>query len=201
MGDDTGLNGSRQRSVGSTDDPDVQLMLRFQQGSEEAFVQLYHRHRDRVCNLARRLLGSQADGEEAAQEIFLKLYALRTRYEPRSRFLTFLLRMTINHSLNVKARHERSRRDSSADVHTVARLDGHTPEGAAVHTQLRESIAAALKKLPDKQAAAFVLCHFDGQSCAAAADILEVSEGAVKQLIFRARASLSQSLAALAEVP
>src|SRR5689334_21414328 len=87
-------------------DPDVDLMLAFSRGREEAFVELYRRYRDRIVAFCRRIVGSDAQAEEAAQEVFLKLYRARDGYEARSRFTTFLYRIAANHCLNMQARVE-----------------------------------------------------------------------------------------------
>ena len=76
-----------------SDDPDVALMLEFTKGREDAFVELYQRHRDRIVSFTGRMLGDRAQAEEAAQDVFLKLYRARESYEPRSRFSTFLYRI------------------------------------------------------------------------------------------------------------
>src|SRR5687768_13647033 len=88
-------------------DPDVALMLAFARGEEDAFVELYERHRDRIVRFTLRMLGDPAQAEEAAQDVFLKLYRTRGSYEPTSRFSTFLYRIATNHCLNLQARVER----------------------------------------------------------------------------------------------
>jgi RNA polymerase sigma-70 factor (ECF subfamily) len=186
-------------------DPDVALMLAFAQGREDAFVQLYTRHRDRIVAFARRMLGDQAQAEEAAQDVFLKLYRARAAYEPKSRFSTFLYRIATNHCLNLNARVERKlvRRDRAVD-------DEAAPRGADQHDaleqgRLREALAAALEKLPDRQRAALLLVHYEGLSYREAAESIDVSEAAIKSLIHRARTALIADLAPLgahdAEVP
>lgn len=176
-------------------DPDVQLMLAFKHGNEEAFVALYRRHRDRVVNFTRRLMGNMADGEEAAQEVFLKLYHARASYQARSRFLTYLFRIAFNHCLNLKARHgNKLRAPDNAALDAAASPPSREPEALTQQSELRAALQKALASLPEKQAAAVVLCHFEGMSCQSAADVLEVSEGAVKQLLHRARQTLAERL-------
>ena len=87
-------------------DPDVELMLAFKDGDEEAFVQLYEKYRDRIVNFTRRFMGNLAQSEEAAQDVFLKLYKTKSRYTPTARFSTFLFRIATNHCLNLQARHD-----------------------------------------------------------------------------------------------
>jgi RNA polymerase sigma-70 factor, ECF subfamily len=175
------------------EDPDVLEMLAFSRGDEEAFVRLYQAWRHRIFNFSRRLLGDAAAGEEAAQEVFLKLYQARRRYQPRSRFSTFLYRIAANHCIKVRELHDRKRTDREADMdrHVSAAAGG---EAQAARAQLREALLRAFRALPDRQGAAFLLCHYDGLSYREAADALGVSEGAVKSLVHRARAALVEKL-------
>jgi RNA polymerase sigma-70 factor (ECF subfamily) len=194
-----------RRGVPAVSDPDVALMLAFAQGQEDAFVQLYTRHRDRIVAFARRMLGDQAQAEEAAQDVFLKLYRARNVYQPKSRFSTFLYRIATNHCLNLNARIERKlvRRDRAVEDEAAPRVgDQHN---ALERDRLRETLATALAKLPDRQRAALLLVHYEGLSYREAAESIDVSEAAIKSLIHRARAALIPELAPLrepeAEVP
>jgi RNA polymerase sigma-70 factor (ECF subfamily) len=174
-------------------DPDVALMLAFAKGQEDAFVELYQRHRDRVVHFTRRMLGDQARAEEAAQDVFLKLYRARASYQPRSRFSTFLYRIATNHCLNLHARVERKLVDRSGQVeHHAARTgDQH---GALAQKELRELLAVALAKLPERQRAALLLVHYEGLSYREAAETIDVSEPALKSLIHRARSAMMEEL-------
>ena len=182
------------------EDADAALMAAFAQGDEEAFVTLYRRYRDRMVNFARRLLGDQARAEEAAQDVFLKLYKARDRYRPSSRFSTFIYRIATNHCLNIRARHEHKLTDRSAVAEEVATSSAQQTQDVE-RRELRQALRAALAKLPAKQRAALLLCHYEGMSYAEAAQVIAVSESAVKSLIHRARDRMSKELAELMETP
>lgn len=169
-------------------------MLAFCRGDEEAFISLYRRYRDRIANHARRLLGDQARGEEASQEVFIKLYQARTRYEPRSRFSTFVFRIATNHCLNLCARldHKLLACEPPDDQQVV---NGDVPQDERIaQEQLRKELSRALATLPNKQRAALVLCHYEGLSYQEAAETLEVSESALKSLVFRARQAMIKQM-------
>jgi RNA polymerase sigma-70 factor, ECF subfamily len=175
-------------------DPDVALMLAFATGQEDAFVQLYRRHRDRIVSFTRRMLGNQAQAEEAAQEVFLKLYCARTSYQAKSRFSTFLYRIAINHCLNQQAllEHKLVKRDQPA--RDWAAPQAGQQDALLRQKQLRAALEAALLKLPERQRAALLLVHYEGLSYREAAESIDVTEGAVKALIHRARAAMVAEL-------
>ena len=179
------------------DDPDVALMLAFSKGQEEAFVELYNRHRDRIVSYTRRMLGNQAQAEEAAQDVFLKLYRARETYAPRSRFSTFLYRIATNHCLNLNARVERKlvRPDvEAANRPAPERAAGTRQDAELERKRLRETLNTALASLPERQRAALLLVHYEGMSYRAAAGAIEVSESAIKSLIHRARSAMMREL-------
>lgn len=176
------------------DRTDVALMLAFKDGDEDAFVTLYRRYRDRIVTFAGRLLSDTGECEEAAQETFLKLYQARERYRPASQFSTFLYRIATNHCLNIRARVERRRRSPDAEVERSAAPTNQGPEAITEKARLRQALRSSIAKLPAKQAGALLLCHYEGLSYREAADVLGVTEGAVKSLLHRARERLQTEL-------
>jgi RNA polymerase sigma-70 factor (ECF subfamily) len=182
--------------TGLVSDPDVALMLAFCQGHEDAFVELYRRHRDRIVSYCRRMLGDEARAEEAAQDVFLKIYRARGSYEPRSRFSTFLYRVATNHCLNLHARLDQRLTDRSArgERQHGTPADQHQE---LTRKQLRAELDRALGKLPERQRAALLLVHYEGLSYREACETIEVTEAAMKSLIHRARTTLMTELAAL----
>lgn len=174
-------------------DPDAALMLAFAAGQEEAFVELYGRYRDRMVNFCRRLLGDQARAEEAAQDVFLKVYNAGHRYQAKSRFSTYLYRVATNHCLNLNARVERKLVTNEGAGYERASA-AKTPADDASQTQLRQALSDALARLPDKQRAALLLVHYEGFSYREAAGAVEVTESALKSLIHRARERMMHEL-------
>lgn len=174
-------------------DPDAALMLAFAAGEEAAFVELYGRYRDRMVHFCRRLLGDEARAEEAAQDVFLKIYDAGPRYQARSRFSTYLYRVATNHCLNLNARVERKLVTQEGAGYERATAP-HSPSDDASRAQLRQALADALAKLPDKQRAALLLVHYEGFSYREAAGAVEVTESALKSLVHRARERMVHEL-------
>jgi RNA polymerase sigma-70 factor (ECF subfamily) len=168
-------------------------MVAFQEGDEEAFVELYRRYRDKLFNFARRLLRDPTLAEEATQDVLLKLYGARVSYVPRSRFSTFIFRIATNHCLNLLARKERRVIDRKQLVDAAADPAAN-PEDRAAAGEVREAVEVALAALPEKQAAALLLSHHEGLSHQEIGEVLGVSVSAVKSLVFRARESMMKKL-------
>src|SRR5712692_7748227 len=75
---------------------DEALMLEFQQGSSEAFTELFRRYREPIYGFFRRRLQDPSRAEELAQEAFLVILKSVHRYEPRALFRTYLYGIAVN---------------------------------------------------------------------------------------------------------
>src|SRR5947209_10556302 len=72
------------------DDPEVQLMLRVRHGEPGAFAMLVEQYWNLVFGRFYRQLNDREEAEDMTQEVFLRLYRYRDRYEPRAKFATWL---------------------------------------------------------------------------------------------------------------
>src|ERR1700752_3180424 len=81
-------------------DPDTALMLKVREGDGSSFELLLHRHRVSVVNHLYRLVQNRAIAEELAQDVFIRVYRSRERYQPDAKFTTWLFRITTNVALN-----------------------------------------------------------------------------------------------------
>lgn len=175
------------------DASDDELVARVAQGDEAACRRLIERHLARMVFLARRMLGNQADAEEVAQEVFLRVWTHASRWEPgRARFGTWLHRVATNLCLD-----RLRRRHGTEDLDAIPepRSDEPDPEEQVARNDLARRVEAALQALPARQRAAVTLTHYQGFSNIEVADILEVSVEAVESLLSRARRQLRAALA------
>ncbi len=183
----------------SIDDEDAQLMCRARGGDDAAFQALFARWRVPMVRFCVRFVGSQARGEELAQDVFLKLYRARGRYEPRERFRAYIFRVATNHCLNEVRRHEYKRPTVGVDDLPSEPTDAHRPAAdALLHAdRLQQAVRAAVAGLPPNQRAALLLQREDGLAHQDIAETLETTVGAVKSLLNRARKTLMAELAPL----
>jgi len=183
-----------------TERSDVELMLAARAGDDGAFGDLVDRHRNAVVNLTYRYLGNRADADDLAQEVFLKVYRARKRYEPRAKFTTWLYRVAVNACLN-EVRNRKHR-----PTHAAISLAGETgaalppdpgcenPAAAAERMELRRQVRLALDELPERQRLALLLNKFHGQSYEELAQSFELTIPAVKSLLVRARENVRRRI-------
>ena len=181
-------------------DLEQELMLRFKAGDDQAFEALYRRIRGPVFRFALRMLGEEPAAEELAQEILLRVYRARTRYQPQARFRTWLFRIATNACLNERRRawrrHEVGTRLGTAGLDHRA-LPASDPAARYDQAQMARAIQRALAALPPRQRAAVVLARWEGCSMRDIAHSLDTTAGAAKLLLHRARTNLERALAPL----
>lgn len=183
-------------------DPDAALMVAFQRGDESAFRTLFERHARSMVAFCHHFVRDAARAEELAQDVFLKLHNAAPSYRPSARFKTFLYRIASNHCLNELRRGEYGARGAEprGEAVDLDALPGGaaTPEEEAVGDALGRAVGELLRRLPERQRAAFAMCRFQGLSYEEIAEVLEVSVPAVKSLIHRATEAAAEALAPFA---
>jgi RNA polymerase sigma-70 factor, ECF subfamily len=182
-------------------DPDTALMMQVSRGDRSSFDLLLNRHRNSVVNHLYRLVHNHAIAEELAQDVFIRVYRSRAKYQPDAKFTTWLFRITTNVALNW-------RRDTRRELGLV-RLDDEVrrlpkkelwdrmPRADEVLLlELRaKQVRAAIQTLPPKQLAAVLMHKYEGMEYVEIAQILECSLPALKSLLFRAYETLRHRLA------
>jgi RNA polymerase sigma-70 factor (ECF subfamily) len=194
----------QKERLAPVDDPDVQLMLRFQRGDMDAFQQLFHKYSSAVVNFALRFLGTRERAEEVTQEVFLQVYRWQHRYEPKAKFSTWLFKIANNHCLNEIRKGEYrviqesldSQVDDEGDERARDLPDTNPNKGEDVLAgkQAAGKIERILKRLPESQRTALMLSRFEGMSYQEVAEVLGTTEKAIKSLVFRATQSLREGL-------
>src|SRR5437870_10526360 len=97
--------GNEGRS--EADAEDVRLMRRVSRGDTSAFEELVERHQALVAGTVARMLGSNSDVEDIAQQVFIRVWKSARRYVPRAKFTTWLLKITRNLVFNEMRRTKR----------------------------------------------------------------------------------------------
>ena len=185
-------------------DPDVQRMLRVREGDDAAFAELVEHHQKRLVGLLGHLTGDREIAEDLAQDVFLRLYRSRHRYEPKAKFTTFLFRIASNVALNSKRsrsrRHERVVAEASGShaalspVRGAAEKSAMMPARKAASSEVQAVVREAVLRLPERQRMALMLHKFEDLSYADIGAAMELSTSAVKSLLSRARESLRSEL-------
>lgn len=184
-----------------TDDPDARLMLLVARGDHSAFRTLVDKYQAPITNVLYRVVLDQAEAEDLAQDVFVKIYQASGRYRPDAKFSTWLYRVATNVALN--ALKSRRRRPTSSLDALEERGGANQVPAPAVNRPDRElereetvrAVDRALRQLPERQRMAVVLQRFEGLSYEEIGEALFVSAEAVDSMLRRAKAALRSALA------
>jgi RNA polymerase sigma-70 factor (ECF subfamily) len=173
---------------------DSDLIVATANGDANAFEALVKKYERRVLSTAFRYLGEAVAAEDAAQEVFLKVWRGAKRFRGKSSFSTWLYRIVVNHCLNAKAKRRKTVPLNEADGE-----EGSNVEDRYEKKRTTRVVREAVDGLPGKQRMALVLSKFDGRSYKEIAEIMDVSLPSVESLIYRAKRNLRKKLAPLME--
>jgi RNA polymerase sigma-70 factor (ECF subfamily) len=164
-------------------------------GDLRAYERLYSLHGARMKNLARNILGSVTDAEDAVQETFLKVQRSIASFRGQSSFVTWTFRILVNTCYD--ARRSRLRKKEVAVEDEQQRDDAPPrpePRAAVSHPSLRLALERALAELTRHQRDVFLLYEVEGFRHAEISAMLEISETASKNTLFQAKKNLRQML-------
>lgn len=165
---------------------DAELMLEFQQGSREAFAELFARYREPIYRFFRRRLAVAARAEDLVQETFLAVLRAAERYEPRAAFRSFLFGIAFK---LLAAERRRARPGVERPLE-----EADPPAEAGPETALW--VRRALEQLGPEHREVVMLREYEQLSYEEIAELLRVPANTVRSRLFRARMALKDLLLA-----
>jgi RNA polymerase sigma-70 factor, ECF subfamily len=189
-------------------DPDVRLMLRVREDDAGAFEELVRRYQDRLVRLFHHIGPSPEVAEDLAQDVFLRVYRSRSRYEAGAKFSTWLFTIAGNVARNAARTQGRrkeisevdagkSANDSQSSLITGIALDASSlmPARVIEGEERAELVRNAVQALGERQRMALMLSRFENMSYLEIAEAMGLTTKAVKSLLSRARVNLKEMLA------
>jgi RNA polymerase sigma-70 factor (ECF subfamily) len=197
---------SRPSKKACLEDPDVILMMRVKGDEPGAFAELVAAQGQRIFARFFRTFQNRQEAEDLTQDVLLRLYRSRKRYEPRAKFSTWLFHITQNVARNAFRNRRRQaclgRRLDAAEESDAGRLDAslYSPSRSLERSELARAVRTAVSALADRQRAALEMYQFQNRSYAEIAAALALTTKATKSLLYRARVQLKGFLNQLQEI-
>ena len=167
-----------------------EVVLAAQAGDAQAFAALVRRHQRRAYAVARAIVLTHEDAEDAVQEGFLHAFRALDRFRPEQAFGAWLHRIVANAALDLSRR--RKVRDADELPESVASPRG--TRDAAERDELRARLRAGLDRLAPRQRAVIVLHDVEGFKHAEIGAMLGIPEGTARSDLHHARAQLRRHL-------
>jgi RNA polymerase sigma-70 factor, ECF subfamily len=177
---------------------DEELMLKYQQGEIAVMDELLARYKNPVYHFALRLVRSQHEAQDIAQEVFLKVHQYRQSYVPTAKFSTWLF--TICHNACISSFRKSKwlvfwpRQKDDPDELMDCESPQPSPQEIAAADDLATIVKENIQSLPFLQKEALILREYEQMDYAEIAKILGKPLGTVKILIHRARKTLKERL-------
>jgi RNA polymerase sigma-70 factor (ECF subfamily) len=179
------------------------LVARLKGDDDGAYEEVVRRFGPRMLSVARRMLTQEQDAQDAVQDAFLSAFKAIGNFQGDAKLATWLHRIVVNAAL-MKLRSKRRKPEASIDdLMPKYHEDGHrrsngdwrvTHDTAVQTSEIREQVLAAIDRLPDLYRDILMLRDIEELSTEEAAKQLEITEGAVKTRLHRARLALRESL-------
>ena len=168
---------------------DRMLVLDFQAGQVEAFVEIHRRYGGLARHVCNRFLPNQADVDEAFQETMIRVFQGLYRFNGRYALRPWIARIAKNVSLDILR--GRARRPQEDDAPLDEGLADPNVEADLIVERLvqRDAVLEILSDLPETHRRALVLREIDGRSHREIAKEMEISPAQAKALIHRAKGS------------
>jgi RNA polymerase sigma-70 factor (ECF subfamily) len=165
--------------------PGAAIVRPYRAGSDQDFERLYRASYSRVLGTLIGVLGERAAAEDCVQEAFVKAYQAWPQWRPDAPAEAWLHRIALNVAVSLQ---RRQRLREAGEL--VRRLGRPAPPPDPATAAERSELAAALRRLPAKQAAAIVLRHYHGYSNREIAYALGIPERTVASRLAAAKARL-----------
>src|SRR5881398_4003232 len=157
------MSGNDRGNPGRSEDDadDVRLMRLVGRGETNAFEELIEKHQALVAGTVARMLGSNSDVEDIAQQVFMRLWKSARRYVPRAKFTTWLLKITRNLVFNEMRRTKRRahvplQSEPGAENPPLKDETNLAPDASLLESELQRTIQEEILQLPETQRMALV---------------------------------------------
>jgi len=173
---------------------DSDLVDRLRRGDPQAFEDLVIAHQHRVFAVALRMLGSRAEAEELAQEVFVRVHGAIAEFRGDAKLSTWLYTIASRLCLNRLASSERRMIREGEETLTRLASSHASPAAELERSELEAALHRAIAELPEERRIVVVLRDLEGLSYEEIAAALELELGTVRSRLHRARTDLKEKL-------
>ncbi|KAF1709891.1 RNA polymerase sigma factor RpoE [Pseudoxanthomonas kalamensis DSM 18571] len=187
--------------VAPSQEPDLELVRRVQNGDSAAFDLLVRKYQHRVLALIGRYVHDWSECQDVAQDAFLRAYRAMGSFRGESQFYTWLHRIAVNTAKNHLTAHNRRPPTDDIDAGEAEQYDvgtrlrdTDTPERELMRQELERTVMRAVEALPPELRDAITLREVEGLSYEEIAQKMDCPIGTVRSRIFRAREAIDTEL-------
>jgi len=171
---------------------DEEIAERIIKGEKHLYEQLMRKYNLRMYRICMSIINDEMEVEDVMQTAYLSAYLNLEKFQNRSSFSTWLIRILINESLLHKKR--RSKRELLHDKANDKKQSGETPLNNLMNKELKLILEKTIADLPEKYKMVFVMREIEEMSTNETMGALNISESNVKIRLNRAKEMLRGNL-------
>ncbi|ADU28457.1 RNA polymerase sigma factor SigW [Evansella cellulosilytica] len=177
------------------------IVIEVKKGNQQAFSELVELYKDKVYQIAYRMLGNVHEAQDVAQEAFLRAYVNIESYDTNRKFSTWLFRIATNLAIDRirKKKPDFHLEDKVAgtedlDYYSQFATEDKLPEEKVVQYETQDWVQKEIMALPPKYRSAIILKYIEDLSLKEISNILNLPVATVKTRIHRGREALRKRL-------
>ena len=175
---------------------EAELISQCQKGDQEALKEIFDQYHKRVYRIAYGMVRQREEALDIVQEVFIKLFRSIRNFKGKSKFYTYLYRMTVNTAIDHTRRREKIpplSLDEGKGIQLSEEVESR-PDRILLHKELKEKVKEAMEKLPNDQRMALVLRGVEGLSYQEMAEAMGCSIGTVMSRLHYGRKRIQEWL-------
>ena len=180
--------------------PDNEIIARVLKGEKDLYALLVRKYNQRLYRIGLSVTGDDHETGDVMQTAYIKAYENLAKFEFKSAFSTWLIRILINESLlRIKKRKQSVIVNDAlltGKIYQQYSEGSQTPLMKVVNKELKIAIEEAIQQLPEKYRTVFIMREVEDMNVAETQECLALSEVNVKVRLNRAKAMLRESLSA-----
>jgi RNA polymerase sigma-70 factor (ECF subfamily) len=177
------------------------LIKKIKKGDRDAFAELVELYKDKIYQVAYRLVGNAQEAEDVAQETFLRVYANLGHYDPAYKFSTWVYRIATNLSIDLLRKRKlvysidkEAPGTDGIDWHDRLADQQPNPEEQTITGELQVQVQQAIDSLSPKYRAIMILRYIEDLSLQEISEVVKLPISTIKTRIHRGRESLKKKL-------
>lgn len=169
------------------------LMHRVAAGEEEAVAELYARFGALVYKVARQLLPTQAEADDAVQEVFVRLWQTADRYDPRrAKLVTWVMLIARRHLIDRLRRNAVRPNVGTIEADPPEGPNGSQPDRKPLEGERNKHLRARIAELPELQRTVIERAYLKGYTLREVSEQLDAPLGTVKSALSRGLSRLRE---------
>ena len=177
------------------------LVKEVKKGDTEAFSELVELFKDKVYQVAYRMVGHPQEAQDVAQEAFLRAYTNLDKYDMNRKFSTWLFRIATNVAIDRLRKkkpdfylEDKVKGTEGLTYESQLAADQELPEDQVVTLEMQEWIQSEINQLPLQYRSAIILKYMEDLSLKEISEILDMPVSTVKTRIHRGREALRKRM-------